>query len=127
MTMLALHYQSGGDPATAVAYAERAFAIQPRNNVLIAILAAILMDTGDTGRAGGLRSKLGDGTAYGTPLASMVFHLLRGEIEPAAAFAGKALDQRLPTLLQFLRLPLAKPLRASASWPALAGRMNLRH
>jgi hypothetical protein len=54
-----------------------------------------------------------------------IFHLLCGEVERAADWSEKATEQRDPLMMLFLRQPIAKALRSSARWPALAKMMNL--
>lgn len=51
--------------------------------------------------------------------------LLCAEIDRAADWTEKALDQRDPLMVMFLQLPLAKDLHASGRWPTLAKMMNL--
>jgi hypothetical protein len=70
-------------------------------------------------------SCLGDGTAPGAPLGFIHYHLICSEIEQAAGWAGKAIERREPAIIYFLLLPLAKALRRSSRWPALAKMMNL--
>jgi hypothetical protein len=81
--------------------------------------------SGDTGRAEALLAKLRPGEAYGAPRAFAVFHILCGAVEKAADWTEKAIEQRDPLMMLFLRYPIAKALRSSARWPALAKMMNL--
>lgn len=70
--------------------------------------------------------EIGDGEIYGTPMGLALFHLLLGEIDWAADWVRKAIDQRHSLLMMLVvATPLAKPLRSSAHWPALAKMMNL--
>ena len=55
----------------------------------------------------------------------MLYYLIGADYERAADWVEKAIDQREPSLLGPLGGPVAKPLRVSARWPALAKRMNL--
>jgi len=54
-----------------------------------------------------------------------VAHVLRGELETAAEWASRMLDERLPWTGQ-LQYPFAAPLRESPWWPALRDKLNLR-
>jgi len=68
---------------------------------------------------------LGDGTAPGAPLGFIHYHLICSEIEQAAGWAEKAIEQRESSIIYFLLHPLARPLRRSSRWPALAKMTNL--
>ena len=85
----------------------------------------MFMRTGDTSGAGAMLQKLGDGQAYGAPLGFVSCYLLCSEIDLAADWAEKAIEQRDPTLLGYLRFPYAKELLGSSRWPKLAKMMNL--
>ena len=81
--------------------------------------------TSEPSRADAVLDKLGDGTDYGAPFGFVYYHLVGSNVEQAADWAEKAIEQRDPTV-RFLPLhPLAKDLRLSARWPALAKMMNL--
>ena len=60
-------------------------------------------------------------------MALTTYYLLLDDIDVAASWADKAIDQRTPGLLQILHLPIAKSLRDSPRWPAIADRMHLAH
>jgi len=68
---------------------------------------------------------LGNGTQYGAPFGFSFYHLVCSDIESAADWAEKAIEQREPAVRLLLQLPLAKDLRQSSRWPALAKTMNL--
>jgi hypothetical protein len=55
----------------------------------------------------------------------VLYHLICSEIDAAADWYEKAIETRDPTLVPWIRLPLAKPLRMSPRWPKIAGMMNL--
>jgi TolB-like protein/Tfp pilus assembly protein PilF len=114
-----------GDLAEALAFAEKAYAVAPGLGQVMGLLAGVLALSGDIDRAEGLLEKLRPGQAYGAPRALAIFHLLCGEVEKAADWTGKAIEQRDPLITFFLRHPLAKALRSTARWPALAKMMNL--
>jgi hypothetical protein len=89
------------------------------------ILCGLLKLTGNAMRAEAVRETLGDGTAPGTPLGFIHYHLICSDIELAARWAEKAIKQREPAIIYFLLHPLARALRRSSRWPGLAKMMNL--
>jgi len=92
----------------------------------IGLCAGLLAKTGDTKRSQALLEGLGDGSGYGAPLGLALFHLLTGDIDLAAEWVRKGIEQRHPLLLGYVvSTPMAAPLRTSAHWPALAKMMNL--
>jgi tetratricopeptide (TPR) repeat protein len=103
---------------------EKAHSLAPWNLTLTAHLAGLLARAGDTSRATAVLETLRDGTAYGAPLGFVGYYLMCSEIDMAADYAEKAIAQRQPMVTAFVRTPLAKALRASSRWPALAKLMN---
>ena len=94
---------------------------------MIALLAGILIQSGQHARAEELVEKLraesGDG--YGTPMALTVFYCLCGEVDAGADWFEKAIEQRDPAVVGYLRTPLMRGLQSSPRWTALAKQMNL--
>jgi hypothetical protein len=86
----------------------------------------VLKRAGDQPRAEKELESLGDGSAHLTSVGLLLFHLVCSEFDRAADWVERVIAQGEPTLLFFLRHPLANGLRASARWPALARMMNLR-
>jgi len=123
--VLANCHAAHGRLAEAFAAAERAYSLAPRIPRNAGFLAGVLARTGDVSRAQAVLSKLGSGEAPGVPIALAVYHLLCGEIDQAANWVEKAIEQREPGILFLLRQPLAQTLRSSQRWPALAKMMNL--
>jgi serine/threonine-protein kinase len=105
----------------ALALTERAHALMPWSSLVIGQFAAILVRTGATSRAGTLIEKLSDGTFELAPIGWVVFHSLCGNVDQAAEWAERAIEQRDMPFVQNLG-PFLKP---TASWPALARLMNL--
>jgi len=122
---LSLAYAQLGQIEKALASAEKAYSLAPWARAGAGYLAGLLKLTGDMGRAEAVLETLGDGTAPGAPLGFIHFHLVCSEIEQAAGWAEKAIEQREPAIMYFLLHPLAKALRRSSRWPALAKMMNL--
>ena len=103
---------------------EKAHSRAPSNVIVIAMLAGLLVRTGDPGRSEQLLRKLGDGQAFGAPLAFVFFHSLCSEVDKAADWAKKAIGQRDPRIVGSL-FALGGALPSSAHWPELAKMMNL--
>ena len=92
----------------------------------VGLWAGLLAKTGNAKRAEELLGELGDGSVYGAPLGLAHFHLLQGDVERAAEWVGKGIEQRHSLLLSsVVRTPLAAALRSSSHWPRLAKMMNL--
>jgi TolB-like protein/predicted Ser/Thr protein kinase len=119
------HYASHAMIPQAFECAERVFSLIPWNSEAIGGLAGLLKRTGNQGRAKELLEMLGDGQAYGAPLGFVYFHLICGEIEAAANWMEKAIEERHFLAAIYLWSPLAKPLREGPRWPKLAKMMNL--
>lgn len=109
----------------ALAHAEKQHSVTPANPVPAGILAAMRARTGDRIGAGELLRRLGDGQAYGTPVGFFCFHSLCGEIDKAADWLEKAIEQRDPRVAIVLNGPLGKDLRSSPRALALLKLMNL--
>jgi len=124
LNMIMIHALRG-ELVEALAYAEKAYAAAPAVPHAIGLLAGVLALSGDTGRAEALLEKLRPGRAYGAPRGLAIFHLICGEVEKAADWTEKAIEQRDPLMNVILRLPVGKALRSSARWPGLAKMMNL--
>lgn len=116
---------SHGRLTDALTCAERAYALAPWDFLPVALLAGVLRRTGDVSRAEGLLEKLGPGDRYGAPLGLALFYCVCGDVDKAADSVEKAIEQRNPNLVIFLNLAVARPIRSSPRWPALAKLMNL--
>jgi serine/threonine-protein kinase len=114
-----------GEFAEALASAEKAYALAPWHPAVCGALAALLRRTGDNKRAEAVLAKLGDGTAYAAPVGLFVYHVRCSEIDQAADWAEKAIEQRAAAILNVLGNPTAEALRRSSRWPKLARMMNL--
>jgi eukaryotic-like serine/threonine-protein kinase len=125
LSFVSVQHALAGRFREALVFAERAYSIAPWLPNVIGLLAGVLVLTGDANRAQALLEKLRPGQAYGAPRGLAVFHLLCGEVDRAADWTEKAIEQRDPLIVIFLQLPLAKALHASARWPALAKMINL--
>jgi tetratricopeptide (TPR) repeat protein len=124
-TLLALNVIKAPLPE-ALAFAEKGFSLAPWNPIMAGLLAGLLVKSGDRERAAELIGGLGDGRANAAPVAFAIYHLLCGEVEKAAEWTERALEQKGEMVAMLLLTPPWKPLlRSSARWPKLAKRMNL--
>jgi serine/threonine-protein kinase len=105
----------------ALTLTERACAITPWENSIKGQLAALLVRSGDKSRADALIQTLGSGDASGTSAGLAVYYAMCGDLDRAAEWAGRAIEQRYPPLIAILK-PL---LGSSPQWPPLAKLMNL--
>jgi tetratricopeptide (TPR) repeat protein len=110
----------------ALAAAERAYELAPWNPRIVGLLAGSLARVGERARAKALIDNINDARGrLVAPSGMVLYHLVCSEIDAAGDWFEKAIETRDPTLVSWLRLPLAKPLRASAHWPKIARMMNL--
>jgi len=120
-------YAFRGDIPKALAATAKAYELASWNVRVTAMRAGVLMQSGDRDGAQELVEKLRaeSGQVYGAPMALAVFHALCGEADAAADWFEKAIEQRDPAVVGYLRTPLMRILRSSPRWPALAKQMNL--
>jgi len=121
--MLGGIYLSRGKLAEAVAAAERAHQAVPWHSMPIGLLAGALVQVGGKDRAQALIGQMGD--APRPVWGRVLYHLLCSEIEAAADWFKKMIEQGDPFALIFARASVTKPLRQSSHWPELARMMNL--
>ena len=115
-----------GTMPEALSAAETAYRLAPWNTIVIGQLAAVLVRSGDRNRADALIRQLIDTqNPRGTSIGMLFYHVMCEETEAAAGWFEKAIEERDPASLPYLRHPLMKPLQASSRWPALARMMNL--
>ncbi|HYW41290.1 MAG TPA: hypothetical protein VE959_00450 [Bryobacteraceae bacterium] len=117
-----------GFHAEAWATAENAYTLAPWNTGATGLFAGALMRAGERRHAEELLHDLLPGDRYGTPLGLLVYSVMCSEIEQAANWAWKVLEQRDPRLIfniALLRSPSHSFLRSSDSWSALAARLDL--
>jgi TolB-like protein len=126
--LLGLSQSLRGLHAEALPTAEKAYALAPWHTGTTGLFAGALTRAGKHHDAEELLQNLLPGDRYGTPFGLLVYSLVCAEIEPAAQWAWKVLEQRDPRLifnLALLRSPSQRLLRESESWSALAGRLNI--
>jgi tetratricopeptide (TPR) repeat protein len=117
-------YITMGKSRAAIAAAERARALLPAHAMSGAILAAAFRRAGEAARTREILAQMGDTPK---PIAGRVlYHVASAEIEAAAGWFAKMVDEREPLGVIIANIPLLKPLRESAHWPRLARMMNLQ-
>jgi hypothetical protein len=110
----------------ALSSAKAAYRFAPWNAMVAGQCAALLVRTGDPNAGEALLGQLMDGpNSRNISVGMLFYHLLCDEIEGAGAWFEKAIDERDPTLIPYLRHPLMKPLQSSSRWPMLASKINL--
>jgi TolB-like protein/DNA-binding winged helix-turn-helix (wHTH) protein len=126
--LLSLSQSLRGLHAEALATAENAYTLAPWNTGTTGVFAGALMRAGERRRAEELLQDLLPGDGYGTPLGLLVYSVMCSEIEQAANWAWKVLEQRDPRLIfivMLMRSPSRSLLRSSGGWPALAARLDI--
>jgi tetratricopeptide (TPR) repeat protein len=124
---IAMAHASKGKFPEAMAAAERAVAIAPaEDKIAPAILAGLLRVTGGgADRERALLDRM-DSRVYGTAIGFAVYHLICGEVDQAADWVVKSIEERYLGTLFFTNVsPLASSLRSNPRWPRLAKMMNL--
>jgi serine/threonine-protein kinase len=114
-----------GRLSDALRFTEKAYSFASWNLTTAGQLAGILERTGDASRAQRLVEKLGDGTAFGAPGGFIAYHVVRSEIDLAAYWFEKAIEQRDTRAPWLFPKMLGDLLTSSPHWPRLAKMMNL--
>ena len=114
-----------GHVEDALAQAERAYAIEPRNALVIGTFAGALERSGARTRAEAVRDQLGTGAVNAAPAGFVCYHLVRGDVGSAAIWFERAIAERDLRANWILPRLFGEPLMSSSHWPALARAMNL--
>ena len=101
------------------------FPLRPSSPLATGHLAGMLMRTGDAARAQQILSQIESGSEYAQPLGLTIYHLLAGDIDKAANWMERAIEQRVPGAVVHRLVPIYAALHASPRWPELAKMMNL--
>jgi TolB-like protein len=126
--LLGMSQASRGFHADAQTSAEKAYGRAPWNTGTTGLLAGALARSGETKRAEELLQKLGPGDQYGAPLGRLLFHFMCSEMDRAAEWAHKVLDQRDPRLIfviAVLRAASRSGFRLDSKWFALARALKI--
>jgi tetratricopeptide (TPR) repeat protein len=120
---MVLVLSSLGRFADAVTWADNAYRLAPWLSFLGGLLAGICSRAGNEKRA----KEIMDGLpSTGMPHTGMaLYHVLRLEIDAAADWYEKAIEQHEVFAVMFSWSAIIDPLRCSARWPKLARMMNL--
>ena len=111
--------------AQALPCAEKAFSLAPWYPALIGMYAGLLIRMGQPDRGQQVFRTLGSSEAYGTARGMAIFHICCGQIDLAADWIEKAIEERDPHAPPLLQNAIGEPLRLSPRWPKLAALMNL--
>jgi TolB-like protein/Tfp pilus assembly protein PilF len=111
--------------AEALPFAEKAFSLAPWLASCVGLYAGLLVRTGEPDRGREIVRALGAGESYGASKGLAGFHSLCGDIDAAADWYERAIEERDPIIPYLLQGALGEPLRASPHWPRLAALMNL--
>ena len=125
LVSMAMIHADKGDLVEALKVARRAYAIGSWFPDTIGVLAGLTRRNGEEVESESLAKTLGSGEALGDARAHALFHLLCGEIDRGADWAEKAIEQRDPSMMFYLRFVVCKELRASRRWPKIAKLINL--
>jgi hypothetical protein len=109
----------------ALAFAERAYAVEPENPGSVGALAGVLARGGDRERAGQLLGELGDFSTYGVSIGLQIYHYIRKEFDKAADWAEKGIKEHHPHILPSTCGPIRKHYVACGEWPRLARLLRL--
>jgi serine/threonine protein kinase/Tfp pilus assembly protein PilF len=122
---LANHYAARRMFVEALPFAEKMTSLAPWNLAHTGMYAGLLTRAGEPNRGKELIQRLGSGEAYGASIGLAIYHAYCGEVDLAADWAEKAIEERRPGVALWLQGAIAEPLRASPRWPKLAALMNL--
>jgi serine/threonine-protein kinase len=124
-TFLAFYHAGRGAFSDALLSAEKRHSLALHLPLPSGVLAGLLARTGDAARAHGIIESLGPTATFGVPRGLVAFHLIAGEVEKAADWCERAIEQRDGSLAVDTAYPVYKLLRQSPRWPKLARMMNL--
>jgi tetratricopeptide (TPR) repeat protein len=102
---------------------ERAHVLGPSLPMSTGFLAGAYVRAGDSARSAEMARAL-DHTAR-PPIGRALFRVIVGEIDVAARWYERAIEERDPFALVFAACAPLNALRATSHWPRLAGLMNL--
>jgi TolB-like protein len=121
--ILAETYLELGNLSEASAAAEKAYRAYPAHSMTWGIFAAVLARLGEKDRAAALVREAGESP---NPIwGRVLYHLFCSEIDQAASWYERMIQQREPFATIFASDSILKPLRTSSHWPKLARLMNL--
>jgi serine/threonine-protein kinase len=102
---------------------ERAYRLAPRYALSTAMLAGALVRMGQTARAAELIRGLGD--VPQPPIGMVLYHAITGELDRAADWYVRAIEQRDPFTNVFAATPQLRELRRTPRWRDVTALMRL--
>ena len=123
-SMVMIHADKG-EISQALKIARRAYAVGRWFPDTVGLLAALLRRNGEEDESRSIAEELGSGEALGDARAHALFHLICGEIDEAADWVEKAIEQHDSSMRFYLGFVICKGLRASHRWPKIARMVNL--
>jgi TolB-like protein len=126
--LLGLSQALRGLHAEALATAENAYSLAPWNTGTTGLFAGTLTRAEERSRAEELLQRLLPGDQYGTPMGLLLVHLVCSELDRAADWAEKVLEQRDPRLIfviGLLRAPSRNVFLSHGRWSALAATLKI--
>ena len=100
-------------------FAETAVALAPWYAQGVGLLAGILNRLDQPEQASSTLQKLGREQAYGVPLGHAVYHTISGQLDQAAQWFARAINQRDSHVLACLQGGIGQPIRNSDHWSGL--------
>ena len=123
--ILACHLVARGMIAAALPVAEKTFALAPWYPPGIGVYAGVLTRSGDPQRGHEILESLGPPDRYGAPMGWALFHATCGDLDSAAEWFARAIEERYSMVGGFLHGAIGAAVRTSPHWPRLARLMNL--
>ena len=111
--------------AEALPFAEKAFSLDPWYTPSVGVYAGLSVRMGEPDRGRQIVQRLGSGEAYGASTGLAIFHICCGEIDLAADWFEKAIEERYSIVGTILQSAIGEPVRGSPRWQKLAALMNL--
>jgi tetratricopeptide (TPR) repeat protein len=122
---LAALYTVRGRLTEALPIAEKGFSVAPWYPPSVGLYAGILTRLGQVDRGNELLQQLGAGERPLTSSGWALFHICCGEIDLAADWYERVIEERDPIAIETLQTAIGEPIRSSPHWPKLAAMLNL--
>jgi hypothetical protein len=122
---IASSYADRGLIEQALPFAEKIATSAPWFGLGVGQYAGLLVRVDQTEKASDVLQTLGHGERYGAAMGLAMFHIRCGNLELAADWFEKAIEERNTTVAVYLQSATGAPLRASPRWFILAALMNL--
>jgi TolB-like protein len=126
--LLALSQAVRGLHKEGLAAAEKAYSMAPWSTTTKGLFGGLLRCAGETNRANELYSELAAGDQYGVATGLSLYHVSCSEIEHAAEWAVRAVEQRdtrMILLIALLRAFRPDILRSNVRWSAIAHTLGI--